>query len=157
MHAELDSLHQSVVGKPRPTVLFVVYNNPPMTAGPKTFIGQLISYVGGTSISDDASTLWPNVSIEELVRRQPDIVVIPVGEFKSNSLARFRATPGWRDLTALKEGHVLLIDADLATRPGPRIVESARLLRDAFHPELASPAAPAARAARVSQASTGQP
>lgn len=138
LHLALDTIHRSVAGKPRPTVLFVVYNNPPMTAGPTTFIGQLISLAGGKSISDDATTLWPNVAIEELVRRQPDIIVIPVGEFKSNSLARFRATPGWRDLTAIKEGHVLLIDADLATRPGPRIVESARMLRDAFHPELAS-------------------
>lgn len=151
MHAELDSLHRSVIGKPRPTVLFVVYNNPPMTAGPTTFIGQLISLVGGKSISDEATTLWPNVSIEELVRRQPDIIVIPVGEFKTNSLARFRAMPGWRDLTAIKEGHVLLIDANLATRPGPRVVESARLLRDAFHPELAASALPASRSV------TGQP
>ena len=136
LHAELDAVRQSVAGKPIPRVLYVVFNDPPMTAGPKTFIGQLISLAGGRSIFDDVPQLWPNVAMEEIIRRQPDIIVVPVGEFKGNSVERFRGMTGWRDLRAVREGRVVTVPSDLLSRPGPTVGEAARVLRAAFHPEF---------------------
>jgi iron complex transport system substrate-binding protein len=75
---------------------------------------------------------WPQISLEALVRRQPDIVMLPVGEDPTASVARLRAEPGWRDLRAVREGRVAVVDADLMNRPGPRIGETARRMRDAL-------------------------
>jgi iron complex transport system substrate-binding protein len=137
MRAALDSIHRSVATLPPRRLMYVEFPEPPMTAGPRTFIGQLVSLVGGASIFADTTALWPNVSMEEIVRRDPDLLVVPVGEFRQNALDRFRKLAGWRDLRAVKDGHVVSVPADLLSRPSPSIVEAARVLRTAIHPELA--------------------
>jgi cobalamin transport system substrate-binding protein len=137
MRASLDSIRSSVAALPRRKMMYVEFPDPPMTAGPHTFIGQIISLAGGNSVFADNTNLWPNVSMEEIVRRDPDLLVVPVGEFKQNTLERFRQMPGWRDLRAVKQGHVAAVPADLVSRPSPSIVESARVLRNAIHPEAA--------------------
>jgi iron complex transport system substrate-binding protein len=136
VRATLDSVRRSVSGRATPSVLYVVYNDPPMTAGPQTFIGQLLSLAGGRSIFADATQNWPNVAMEEIVRRDPDMLVVPVGEFKTNSLERFRAMAGWRDLRAVRTGRVVSVSADLMNRPSPSIAEASHVLLRALHPEL---------------------
>lgn len=138
IRATLDSVKQSVAGKPTPRVMYVVFADPPMTAGPRTFIGQLIGLAGGKSIFDDVSANWPNVAMEEVVRRDPDLLIVPVGEFKQNALERFRGLAGWRSLRAVRDGHIVTVSADLLSRPSPSIAQSSRVLRDAIHPESAS-------------------
>ena len=137
IRGELDDVHRSVAGRRPPSVMYVVFNDPPMTAGPATFIGELIGLAGGRSIFSDAQQLWPNVSMEEIVRRQPDLLVVPVGEFKTNSVERFRAQTGWRNLRAVRDGHVVTVPADLLSRPSANIGKAARALRAAFYPEFA--------------------
>jgi iron complex transport system substrate-binding protein len=136
LRARLDEIHRSVAGKPAPSVLYVVYDDPPMTTGPSTFIGQLISLAGGRSVFADATTLWPTVAMEEIVRRDPDVLIVPVGEFKSNSVERFRKMAGWKTLRAVREGHVVSVPADLLSRPSPSIADAALVLRTAFHPDI---------------------
>ena len=139
LRKQLDDVRQSVAGRKAPSVFYVVFNDPPMTAGPTTFIGQLVSLAGGRSIFDDTRQLWPNVSMEEIVRRDPDVLVVPTGEFKTNSIERFRGRPGWRDLRAVRQGRVVTVPADLMSRPGPNIGEAARVLRRAFYADFAKP------------------
>jgi len=138
----LDSLRRVVADRPAPSVLYVVYNDPPMTAGPRSFIGQLISLAGGRSIFADSEQLWPTVAMEEIVRRDPDVLVIPMGEPMHNTVGRFQRLAGWRDLRAVREGRIVQVPADLMSRPSPSIAEAARILVEAFHPELAGRAEP---------------
>jgi iron complex transport system substrate-binding protein len=139
MHASLDSIEKSVANVPSRKMMYVEFPEPPMTAGSKTFIGQMIRIAGGNSIFADMDQLWPNVSMEEIVRRDPDMLVVPVGEFKQNALERFRLMAGWRDLRAVKAGNVVSVPADLLSRPSPSIVEATRTLRKAMHPEVGAP------------------
>ena len=137
IRGKLRSVRNSVAGRPTPSVFYVVWDDPPMTAGPNTFIGQLVELAGGRTIFPDVPVNWPSVSLEEIVRRQPDVILLPQGENPTRSLETLRATPGWRELKAVREGRVARVPADLVNRPGPHIGEAARVLRDAFHPELA--------------------
>jgi len=138
LRAELDSVRVSVATATRPKVLYVVFNDPPMTAGPNTFIGQLLSVAGGASIFADAASNWPNVPMEEIVRRDPDIVIVPVGEFKGQALARLRVMPGWRTLRAVREGRTVQVPANLLSRPSPNLGKAARVLRAAMFPAFAA-------------------
>lgn len=133
LRGELDAVRASVAGLPRPSVFYVVWYDPPMTAGPRTFVSQIVEVAGGRTVFPDVQGDWPNISVEELVRRQPDVVILPVGEMKGR-LEELRRTPGWSELRALREGRVAQLPADLLNRPGPHLGEAARALRDALHP-----------------------
>ena len=137
LRGELEAVRRSVEGRPRPTVFYVAWYDPPTTAGPKTFITQLIETAGGSPAFPDATALWPNVSLEELVRRQPDFLVVPDAGAGGARVAELRRTPGWRELRAFSEGRAVTIPDRVVNRPGPRIGEAARALRDALHPEAA--------------------
>jgi len=138
---DFDAVRRSVAGRPRPRVFYVVFNDPPMTAGPHTFVAQLIGLAGGESVFPDVQQLWPTVSMEEIVRRAPDLVIVPRGtrsrgEAPGTALAELRARGGWRDVGAVKAGHVVTVDENLVNRPGPHLGEAARALRAVLHPEL---------------------
>jgi iron complex transport system substrate-binding protein len=137
IRAELAEVRASVAGRTIPSVFYVVSNDPPMTAGPRTFLGQLIGIAGGQSIFPDAAQDWPTVAMEEIVRRQPEVVILPLGEIPTQTPEALRTRPGWRELRAVREGRVATVDADLVNRPGPNLGRAARALRDALHPELA--------------------
>jgi iron complex transport system substrate-binding protein len=138
---DLGDIRRSVAGRPSPTVFFVVWNDPPMTAGPETFISQVIGVAGGRILFGDLSGNWPNVGVEEVLRRQPDAIVLPTGEMRPTTLQQLRALPGWRSMRAVRDGHVLTLPADLTNRPGPRIAVVAKMLRDSLERVRASLAA----------------
>ena len=117
----------------RRRVFYVVYNDPPMTMGPATFIAQMLDLAGGENVFADAAMNWPTVSLEQIVRRDPDLVVLPVGEMPARTLERLRTEPGWRDLRAVKRGCVVYVEADVVNRPGPNIARAAEQLRTAIH------------------------
>lgn len=135
IRATLNDVRHAVVGRPTRRVMFVIYPDPPTTAGPHTFIDELIGVAGGHSVFSDSRELWPMVSMEEVVKRQPDLLIVPQGEFKANAVDQFRARNGWRDLKAVHEGHIATVSADLTQRPGANIGEAARALQAAIHPE----------------------
>jgi iron complex transport system substrate-binding protein len=119
----------------RRRVFYVVYNDPPMTAGPGTFIDQLLDIAGADNVFSDATSNWPTVSLEEVVKRDPDIVVLPVGEMSAQVGDRLRSTAGWRDLRAVKNNCLALVDANLVNRPGTNVAVAARRLEVLLHDE----------------------
>lgn len=131
----LDSVRSTVPAGARPRVLFVVSVDPPMTAGLDNFIAELIEVAGGVplDIAGSAPGLSPQVSLEEVIRRDPDVVLLPVGTDASMNAERLAREPGWRELRAIREGRIVEVPADLVNRPGPRLPEMARVLRDAIH------------------------
>ena len=136
LRAQLDSVHASVAGLSQPTVLFAIWGDPPMTIGPHTFIAELIRIAGGRNLFDDATTDWPKVTVEEIVHRAPDVVILSVGEDSTRGSEALRRAPGWRTLPAVRGGHVAEVSADLTNRPGPLYGVAARAFRDAIHPEV---------------------
>lgn len=135
LEAGLDTVRRTVAGRPRPSVLYVVWPRPPSTAGPETFIDEVIKVAGGRNVFADSPIRWPQVGLEEIVRRDPDVIVLPQGASHATPFPLIDGEPGWRDLTAVREGRVVLVESDLFNRPGPRVVEAARALSKALHPE----------------------
>ena len=134
IRAELSAIRASVSGADRPKVVYVASISPPIVAGPGTYLGELIGVAGGDllDVGGAQGAYWPQISLETLLREQPDLLVLPVGSDPTSTIGRLRSEPGWRDLEAVKQNRVALVPTDLMSRPGPRIPEIARLLRDAF-------------------------
>ncbi|HEX6070879.1 MAG TPA: helical backbone metal receptor [Longimicrobiaceae bacterium] len=134
IRSDLSAVAASVPGGRRPSVVYVASIDPPIVAGPGTYIGEMIGIAGGRllRVGDAAGAYWPQVSLEALVRAQPDVVVLPVGSDPGSTVARLRAEPGWRELEAVRDDRVVVVPTDLMSRPGPHIARIAEALRDGF-------------------------
>lgn len=136
----LDEVRRAVEGRERPVVLYLIGLEPPMTVGSGTFIDELIEIAGGRNLFNDLEG-WPQVSIEEVIRRRPEIVVLPQGEGNTTPERLARRT-GWRELEAVREGAIITVDAETMHRPGTRVVETARRLAELLHPGSPSSVVP---------------
>jgi iron complex transport system substrate-binding protein len=132
--AQLDSVRAAVAGRPRPRVLYLIDEDPAMAAGARTFVGQLVEVAGGHNVFDDLPQFYPQFSLEEILRRDPDLIIRPTAQPGTGRLAALRARPGWRDLHAVRDGRVHEIDVDLYNRPGIMVGRAARGLAQIIHP-----------------------
>lgn len=104
---------------------------PLVTAGPGTFINELIGLAGGINIAAGLKGQYPQVSWEFLLKEQPDIIVIPQDIQGSEGDLDHRPMAG--QLKAVQNGQVLIINGDIFTRPGPRSVEAVKQLSERFY------------------------
>ena len=100
------------------------------TVGPGSLEFDLLERAGCDPVTAGADQPYPQWSVEQLVRDDPDVFLAsetgaPVEEIVDR--------PGIRDLTAVQEGRVAVVNGDLISRPGPRIVDGLRVLADALH------------------------
>ena len=133
VRAQLDSVRRAVAGGPTPSVFYVVGVTPAMTAGTSTFVIELLGVAGGRSVFPDIRDGWPTLSLEEIVSRDPDLVLLPVSDDPTARISTLQRTPGWRELRAVRDGHVVTVSANLVNRPGPRMGEAAAALARAIH------------------------
>lgn len=133
LRQRIDAVEKRVAPRPRPKVLFVVWYRPLTTAGPNTFISDVIQRAGGTSITENLLGEWPRLSLEEALRRDPDVILFPRAESFSPRLGEFQQLPGWRDLRAVKNRKMYFI-SDAVIRPSPRLVDALEEVAGALHP-----------------------
>jgi len=108
----------------------------PWTSGPGTFIDLLAKEAGGTNVGNMLNKDWGQLSLEQLVTQNPDMIVLGDavwGNIKPEDVAK-RA--GWDALTAVKTGKVYPFDDNLISRPGPRLVDGLEQLAKLLHPDL---------------------
>jgi iron complex transport system substrate-binding protein len=118
-----------------PRVFYVLNSDPLQTVGPGSFIHQLIEAAGGANIAADTSTAYPRFALEEVVARDPELIVFPVGTAEGIPEEDQQQWQRWSTLSAVKHNRFVLVPSVLLDRPGPRIVEGLELLAKAIHPE----------------------
>ncbi len=109
------------------------------TVGSDSFIGSLLQTAKLTNVADKASGQFPQVSQEVVLAANPDIILLADGNADTGgteSPATVKARPGWANLNAVKNGHVYVIDADIFSRPGPRVVDGLEQLIKLCYPGL---------------------
>jgi len=107
----------------------------PWTAGPGSFADILISRAGGSNIVTGGGS-WLQLSLEELLSADPDIIIL--GDYPYVTPEQVGERSGiWQDLTAVKLGKVYAVsDPSLTSRPGPRIIDGLEEIAGMIHPEL---------------------
>ncbi|MBW3554406.1 MAG: helical backbone metal receptor [Gemmatimonadetes bacterium] len=134
VRAGLDSVRAAVADRPRPDALFLIGLDPVMAAGRGTFLDELLVVAGGRNVVEGTSQRWPQLSLEEIVTRAPDVVIIGTASATDPGTA-LRGRPGWRDVPAVRHGRVHAVDPNRVNRPGPWLHRSAALLADLLHGE----------------------
>jgi iron complex transport system substrate-binding protein len=107
----------------------------PWTAGPGSFVDQLITLAGGTNAGNIAKDQYVQLSLEQLVTENPDIIVLGSATFGGQTPELVAARPGWQDIKAVKNHAVYTFDDNLISRPGPRVVDGLEKLAALIHPE----------------------
>ncbi len=119
----------------RPRVFFEL-DKKLFTVGPGSFIHDLIVRAGGENIAGDADRPYPQLSLEVLLQRDPEVIIITdIGQYGGETPESVRARPGWDSISAVKNNRIVPINPDLVNRPGPRIVDGFEAIARAIHPE----------------------
>jgi iron complex transport system substrate-binding protein len=122
----------------RPRVLHEVDSTNPtqiFVAGPRNFIDSMITTVGGQNVASDAVAKYPKMSPEQIVARDPEIIVL--ADFRFGTTPEMvMARPAWGGITAVKNKAIYPIDDDLVSRPGPRLVLGFEAYAKLVHPEI---------------------
>jgi iron complex transport system substrate-binding protein len=115
---------------------FEVWNNPYMSVSSGTWIGDLIKLAGGVNIFGGSLSDWPIIESDDIIKRNPDLMVFPVIQGIPRFWGSFEAVKqrsGWDAITAIRNGSLFEIPRDLISRPGPRLVDALELLGKIIH------------------------
>ena len=140
LQSRLDTIRdRASEGGRRPKVVCIEWLDPLMTAG--NWVPELVEIAGGENLLGRAGEHSPWLKWEELLRADPDlIVVLPCGFDLNRTQAEvsvLATIPQWNQLRAVRGGAVFLADGhNFFNRPGPRLVESAEILAQIIHPDL---------------------
>lgn len=138
LQARLDALHARLENRPMVHVLFVVWEDPLISIGQNTFIADALRWAGAES-AIVTSQNWPQLSMEEVVRVQPDYIVLTGDHAETNDdpIANLQSRPTWKELRAVELGHVVVTGEEF-TRPSPGLVDEIEKLARQLHPEAFS-------------------
>lgn len=131
----------AVKGLPRPKTLLVFGVRPIVVAGPGGFPDEILRLAGAQNVVTKG-TRYPTLGVERVLALDPDVVVDATranGAEATGGGGVSADAPGWKDLRALKQGHLIRITDDRVLRPGPRIAEGLAVLARALHPEAKIP------------------
>ena len=123
-----------------PKVVCVEWIEPLMAAG--NWVPDLVKIAGGRDLLGIPNAHTPKIELSKLLGPDPDkIIVMPCGwdiEKNRSEMDQSLQSPKWQSLRAVQNGELYLTDGNqFFNRPGPRIVESAEILAEIFHPDLA--------------------
>jgi len=108
----------------------------PWTAGPGNFIDTLITMAGGVNVASDLADPWVQISLEELIARNPDVIIVGDYTWGGVTAADVSARSGWEGIKAIQNNQVFEFDDNLVSRPGPRMVDGLEQMAKLLHPEL---------------------
>lgn len=143
MVAEMSSRRDeltAIVSQARPEpplkVFYEVWDDPLMTAGPHSFIDELLSLAGLENIVKDTEVSYPRVSSEIVLQADPDLILAPTTHFETVSIDEIRSRPGWKSISAVKGQRIYLISGDEVSRCGPRVLDALTEIIQAAYPEV---------------------
>lgn len=119
---------------PRPRLLYVRKSRRLMTAGAGSVIHQLIELAGAENLGAVMEQPYAEISVEEMMKLNPDVLLIPVGLWEDTSEQQRWQRCG--NLSAVRTGRLYPIDSALMDRPGPRIAEALERLVSFLHPDF---------------------
>jgi iron complex transport system substrate-binding protein len=127
-----NELVSQAAARQKRTVLMLLSLNPIVAIGPGTFLDEMIALANGENIAHTATTTYPLLSREEILRRQPDVIIATNDIIRSTGdiLSMY---PEWKTLSAIRNKRVCIVDASIVSRPGPRIVDGLEAVIKAIH------------------------
>lgn len=133
-----DEIVDIVKGQEKVKVFYEIWHDPLMAAGKGSFMDELITIAGGENIAQDADGAYPEYDLEQLVERDPE-VYLTSEDTPEKTVESVKIRPGFENISAIKNDRIYIFkeaEADVVSRPGPRIIEALELVAKSIYPEL---------------------
>jgi iron complex transport system substrate-binding protein len=131
LERRIEAVRARTAGKPAPRVLVPVWYDPIITIGKHAFITEIVEAAGAKSITDDLIPDWPQMSLEAVITRAPDsLLLIRGGKIDIHMLQK---RSGWSTLPAIQTGKVYYVDSGIQ-EPSPVAIDALEELAKEFHP-----------------------
>jgi iron complex transport system substrate-binding protein len=131
LQQRIEAVKARTKGLPVPRVFMPVWYDPITTIGKNAFITEIIAAAGGRSVTDDLPTEWPQVSMEVVLERTPDAMLLVRGG--KTTLKVLESRPGWSSMAAIKEHRAYYVD-DRINLASPVAIDALEDLAKQFHP-----------------------
>jgi iron complex transport system substrate-binding protein len=113
-----------------PRTFWILWENPLLAVGGGSWLNEMLTVAGARNVYDSLPAPSPAVSFEDLLRRDPDVILASV-----TMRGRMLTDPRWRTLRAVREGRVLVFDTTIVNGPSARVGSSAVSLARLLHPD----------------------
>ena len=113
--------------KPKSRAFIQISNEPLFTIGRDSFLTEVVAKAGGESVTNDVPSGYPKLSKETATAMSPDVIILSDSEDNREPNVVFKSSP------AVKNGRVYRIDADIISRPGPRLVDALEQIAGFLH------------------------
>jgi ABC-type Fe3+-hydroxamate transport system substrate-binding protein len=115
---------------PHPRTFWILWESPLLAVGGGSWLNEMLVVAGARNVYDSLPAPSPAVSFEDLLQRDPDVVLA-----SATTRAKMLADPRWRTLRAVREGRVLVFDTTIVNGPSARVGSSAVSLARLLHPD----------------------
>jgi iron complex transport system substrate-binding protein len=131
LQQRVDAVRARTKDLPAPRVFMPIWYDPITTIGKNAFITEVIEAAGGRSVTDDLTSEWPQISMEVVLERAPDAMLLVRGG--KTTLQVLQDRPGWSSMTAIKERRAYYVD-DRINFASPVAIDALEDLAKQFHP-----------------------
>jgi iron complex transport system substrate-binding protein len=125
MKTRIAKVTENISAPMSPKSYFYELDNTPYSVTSNTFVGALLKPFGFTNIADgvEAGNDYPVLNVEAIVKANPSIIFLADTKCCATSAAEVSKRPGWAGIDAVKNGQIVELDDDIASRWGPRVVD----------------------------------
>lgn len=157
MQRRVDAVTARIPTENGPTVFYQVWDDPLMTAGPNSFIGELLSLAGMRNLFEETPIRYPKVSPEVVVAGNPDVILAPSTHATPVTAESILGRAGWGGVRAVQEKRVYVIDGDSVSRCGPRLVDALEEIVGVVYPDSFRSIAPESKAGDSGESKDREP
>ncbi|MEU5843800.1 ABC transporter substrate-binding protein [Rhodococcus sp. NPDC047139] len=125
MKTDIDEILAGLPERETPLTYYHELDDSFYTVTDDTYIGEIYSMLGLTSIATGGNG-YPQLSAEYILEKNPDVIFLADGQCCGVTPEVVAERAGWNELTAVRDGHVYVVDEDIASRWGPRVVDLMR-------------------------------
>lgn len=146
VRTQLETVRMRAAPLKKTRMMFVVGRTPNrldglIVVGQASYLNEIIALAGGENVFRDAVASYPGVSLEEVLARNPDVIV-DMGDMADTvgvtDAHKREVTSLWERLSsvaAVKQHRVYAVASDIYVQPGPRVVDAAKAFLEMLHPE----------------------
>ena len=144
---DLDKRRRTIVaqarerGRDKPIRTLLLYSLEPLySCGANTFVHEWIEAAGGQNLAADSASPWPMLSLESVLTKQPEVILVSKGggnpEDLTKKIRRLPGDPIWGQVNAVRHNRIFLLDGDTLAVAGPRLLSALEQIAAALQPEI---------------------